>query len=161
MVCKIKIHSIYIASSPLPFPDIAYASLISFIISNFNVHPNHLGILLKCRFWFSKPGVRLQSLFFHKHIDGIDVESPRTTLGPERSQIIFTFSHSGISWASLTVQSFCLFNCTLFHFLSHSSHKLLQSWATFYQFPWNNLKISASEFLSPRKSRNFYGLGWT
>ena len=31
-------------------------NILNWSFSNFNVHANHLGILLKCRFWFSRSG---------------------------------------------------------------------------------------------------------
>ena len=134
------------------FPSIFFFLWYSCHFIIFNVHTNHLGTLFKYRSWFSSSGVRLESLSSHRLLGGTDVEGPRTTCWPEISQTAVTISGSRISWASLTTQVlFCLIIPFLVSFpfilISYSSLEL-----DFTSYPET---ISESDFLSPRKSRNF------
>ena len=71
------LKSKYVTST---FPSIFFFLWYSCHFIIFNVHTNHLGILFKYRSWFSSSGVRLESLSFHRLLDGTDVEGPRTWL---------------------------------------------------------------------------------
>ena len=85
----------YLSPPPIPFlykqytsglPCGHFSGGILLCFSSHNVHVNHLGILLKCRFWTRWSGVRSDTLHFYLSSDA-DAAGSRTTLWETRQSL--------------------------------------------------------------------------